>query len=172
MEHQHESLLADPRTWVGVAFVIFFLIFGRKIWNVLTTLLDNRATAIRAELDEAARLRQEAEALLAEARLQRETALRDAEAMLTQAREEASRVAEAARTAASAAGTRRERLAIDRIAAAEKAAVSDVRLAAADIAARAAEVVIKREFNADADSRLIDQSIQGLPSALAGRYAA
>jgi F-type H+-transporting ATPase subunit b len=172
MEHQHESFFADPRTWVGVAFVIFFVIFGRKLWGILTSILDKRAVEIRAELDEAARLRREAEALLADARTQRETALRDAQTMLVQAHEEAARVAVAARADAAAAGTRRERLAMDRISAAEKAAVSDVRLAAADIAARASEVVIRREFTADADSALIDHAIQGLPSALAGRRAA
>lgn len=172
MEHHHESLFGDPRTWVGVAFVIFFVIFGRKLWTILTDILDKRAIEIRAELDEAARLRREAEALLADARGQRETALRDAQSMLTQAREEAVRMADAARTEAAIAGVRRERLAMERISAAEKAAVSDVRLAAAEIAARASEVVIRRELTSGADSALIDHAIQGLPSALSGRRAA
>ena len=172
MEHHHESLFADPRTWVGVAFVIFFVIFGRKIWVAITAMLDKRAIEIRAELDEAARLRREAEAMLKDARAQREAALREAETMLTHARTEAARVAEAARADAAGAATRRERMALDRIAAAEKAAVSDVRLAAADVAARAAEQVIAQGFGSDADAELIDRAIQGLPAALAGRRAA
>ena len=170
--HHHDSLFGDPRTWVGVAFVIFFVIFGRKMWGVLTSILDKRALQIRAELDEAARLRREAEAMLADARVQREGALRDAEAMLSQAREEAARVAEAARTDAAAAATRRERMAMDRIGAAEKAAVTEVRLAAAEIAARAAEHVLSHAFGAEQDGPLIDRAIQGLPAALAGRRAA
>ena len=172
MEHHHESLLADPRLWVGVAFTIFFLIFGRKLWTAVTAMLDKRAIAIRSELDEASRLRREAEALLVEAKGRREAALRDAEAMLVSARQEAARVGEAARADAAAAASRRERMALDRISAAEKAAVTDVRLAAADIASRAAAQVIAQGFGADADSHLIDQAIQGLPAALSGRRAA
>lgn len=172
MEHHHDSLFGDPRTWVGVAFVIFFVIFGRKMWVVLTGILDNRAITIRAELDEAARLRREAEAMLADATRQREDALRDAETMLNRAHEEAARVAEVARSEAATAATRRERMAMERIGAAEKAAVTDVRLAAAEIAARAAQAVIARDFDAAADAPLVDRAIQGLPAALSGRRAA
>ncbi len=172
MEHKHESLLADPRFWVGVAFVIFFVIFGRKLWSVLTSALDKRALQVTAELDEAARLRTEAQALLADAKERREAALRDAESMLATAREEAVRVAASARAEAAAAASRREQLALDRISAAEKAAVTEVRLAAADVAARAAGEVIAQSFGQDADASMIDHAIQGLPSALAGRRAA
>ena len=164
--HEHESLLADPRLWVGVAFTIFFLIFGGRAWNAITKLLDGRAAAIRNELDEASRLRRDAEAMLAEAPARREAALQEAQAMLMRARTEAQRVAEAARNDAATAATRREQLAMDRIAAAEKAAVTDVRLAAADIAARAAEQVIRTGLSAETDAHLIDRAIQGLPAAL------
>jgi len=172
MEQHHESLLADPRTWVGIAFVIFFLIFGRKAWAAITSMLDKRARDIQAELDEASRLRREAEVMLRDATAQREQALKDAQSMLEHARAEAALVAETARTDAAAAATRRERMAMDRISAAEKAAVTDVRHAAADLAARAAEQVIAQGFGPDADAGLIDRSIQGLPSALGGRRAA
>ncbi|GAC1347151.1 MAG: F0F1 ATP synthase subunit B [Acetobacteraceae bacterium] len=172
MEHHHESLFADPRTWVGIAFVIFFLIFGRKAWAAVTGMLDKRAVQIQAELDEASRLRREAEAMLRDATAQRETALRDAQAMLEHARAEATQVAESARVAAAAAAVRRERMAMERIGAAEQAAITDVRLAAADVAARAAEQVIAQSFSADADAPLIDRAIQGLPAALSGRRAA
>ena len=141
--HEHGSLFADPRFWVGVAFFIFFLIFGGKAWNAITKMLDSRAAGIRRELDEASRLRREAEAMLADATTKREAALREAQEMLERARAEAGRVAEAARAEAAASAARREKLAMDRIASAEKAAVSEVRLAAADLAARAAEQVIR-----------------------------
>ena len=170
--HHNSSLLTDPRFWVAAAFTLFFVIFGRKIVTTVTGLLDRRAVAIQAELNEAARLRQEAEALLVEARNRRQAALHEAETMLTNARAEAVRVPEPARADASASAARRERLATERIAAAEKAAVTEVRLAAADIAARAAGLVIADGFGPDADAHLIDHAIQGLPAALAGRRAA
>src|SRR3954452_10256277 len=117
MEHHHESLFADPRTWVGIAFIIFFVIFGRKAWAAITAMLDKRAADIQGELDEASRLRREAELMLRDASAQREQALKDAQAMLEQARTEATRVAEAARAEAQAAAARRERMAMDRISA-------------------------------------------------------
>lgn len=171
MEH-HGSLWSDPRFWVGFAFFLFFVIFGKKIIGPLLAALDNRAIAIRRELDEASRLRKEAEAMLADANTKREAALRDAQAMIEQARVEAERVGETARADAAASATRREQMAIDRIGAAEKAAVTDVRLAAAEFAGRAAEQVIASSFGADADAPLIDRAIQGLPTALANRRAA
>lgn len=171
MEH-HESFFGDPRVWIAIAFLIFFVIFGRKIGTAVNGLLDGRALAIRAELDGAARLRREAEAMLREATLQREAARTEAEAMLARARDEAVQVGENARAAAVTSAARRERTALDRIGAAEKAAITDVRLAAADIAARAAERVIATGFGADSDATLIDHAIQGIPAALGGRRAA
>ncbi len=84
--NDHESFFANPRTWIGLAFIMFYVIFGRKIWAALTAMLDKRAADIRAELDEAARLRAEAEQMLKEASAQREQALKDAQAMLEHAR--------------------------------------------------------------------------------------
>ena len=171
MEH-HDTFFGNPRTWVGIAFTIFFLIFGNKIWTAITGILDKRGNQVRAELDEAARLRREAEAMLADATKQREQARIDAETMLTNARAEAARVGETAQADAVQAAKRRERMAMDRIAAAEKAAVTDVRLAAADVATRAAASILSRHFGAEQDSKLIDDAITGLPAALSGRRAA
>jgi len=171
MEH-HESFFGNPRTWIGLAFIIFYLIFGRKLWAAVAGLLDKRAAGIRAELDEAARLRTEAEAMLRDATAQRERALKDAHAMLDSARAEAAQVAETARKDATESARRRERIAMDRIGAAEKAAVTEVRQAAADVASRASEQVIREGFDAEADAPLVDRAIQGLPAALSGRRAA
>lgn len=170
--HHYDSIWADPRTWVGVAFLLFFVLFGRKIVTTVLGILDKRAQGIRHELEQASRLRHEAEAMLTDANAQREIAQRDAQAMLEQARAEAQRVAETTRADAAASAARREQMALDRIGAAEKAAVTDVRLAAADIAGRAAERVLAEGFSADADADLIDRAIQGLPTALASRRAA
>ncbi|MDQ2763976.1 MAG: F0F1 ATP synthase subunit B, partial [Pseudomonadota bacterium] len=114
MEH-HETFFGNPRTWIGLAFFIFYAIFGRRLWAAVTGLLDKRAATIRAELDEAARLRTEAEALLRDAQSQREQAAKDAQAMLDNARIEAGNVAEAARKDAADTAKRRERMAMDRI---------------------------------------------------------
>jgi len=163
--HEH-SFFGNPRTWVGVAFVLFVVIFGRKLWAALTKMLDDRAAQIRAELDEAKRLRQEAEAMLKDAEARRAAAAEEALQMLEGARAEAKRVAIAAAAEAEAATRRREQMAIDRIAAAEKAAVNDVRRAAAEIATEATQRVLSEGFDATADEALVDQAIAGLPAAL------
>ena len=168
----HESFLADPRLWVGIAFFLFFAIFGRKMFTPLLALLDNRSLGIKRELEEAGRLRQEAEAMLADANARRQAALQEAQTMLEHARAEAQRASETARAEATSSAARREQMAMDRITAAEKAAVADVRHAAADLAGRAAERILADSFPAEADATLIDRAIQGLPAALASRRAA
>ena len=167
-----ESLFEDPRTWVAIAFVIFFVLFGRKIWAALTKMLDARATAVRAELEEASRLRREAEAMLKDAEARRASALKDAEALIEGARNEATRLAAAAAQEAQQSAARREKMAMDRIAAAEKAAVDGVRYLAAEIATEAARKVISEGLSADTGAALVDQAIAQLPSALAARRAA
>jgi len=155
--------LHDPEFWVLVSFVIFFVAFGSRLWRVVAGLLDGRADAIRAELAEATRLREEAEAMLADAQRARTEAMAEAGEVLARSQAEAARLTQAAMAEAEAAGKRRERLALDRIAAAEKAAITDVRHIAADIATQAAEMVIAKDAQSDA---LVDRAIADLPRAL------
>ena len=171
MEH-HESFFGNPRAWIGLAFFIFYAIFGRKLWAAITGMLDRRAASIRSELAEAARLRVEAEAMLEDAQAQREQAAKDVQSLLDNAHAEAANVAEAARKEAADTATRRGWMAMDRIGAAEKAAVTEIRQAAAEIAAKAAEQLLAQGFGADQDAALVDRAIQGLPAALASRRAA
>jgi F-type H+-transporting ATPase subunit b len=170
--HHDESFFAEPKNWVVLAFLLFFILFGKKLWGALAGILDARAVAVKAELEEASRLRREAESMLRDAEKQRADALADAKALIEGARTEAGRLAAAAAAEAEASARRREQMAVDRIAAAEKAAVDDVRLAAADIATMAARQVLAEGLTADADSVLIDQAITQLPAALAARRAA
>ena len=158
-------LLHEPEFWVLVSFLIFFAVFGTKLWAAIAGLLDGRANAIRAELAEAQRLREEAEAMLADAQRARTEAMAEAGEVLARSHVEAARLQEAALAEADAAGKRREKLALDRIAAAEKAAVTEVRQTAADVATRAAEQVLSEGLG-DNDQRLIDQAIADLPRAL------
>jgi F-type H+-transporting ATPase subunit b len=170
---QHEaSFFSEPSSWVFIAFVLFFVLFGRKLWSALAGILDARTATVKAELEEAARLRREAEAMLRDAEKQRTDALAEAKLLIDGARTEASRVAAATAAEAEAGAKRREQMAMDRIAAAEKAAVDQVRLAAAEVATTAARQVISEGLSTEADARLVDQAIMQLPSALAGRRAA
>lgn len=160
------KLFADPEFWVLVSFVVFFVVFGRRLWAAVTGMLDGRAAAIRAELDEAQRLRQEAEGMLADAERARTAALAEAEAVLARSHAEAAHVAAAAATEAEASAKRRERVALERIAAAEKAALDDVRRTAADIATQAARMVIAEGLGEERENAILDRAIADLPRAL------
>jgi F-type H+-transporting ATPase subunit b len=170
--HNEPSFFAEPRNWVVLAFILFFVLFGNKLWGALAGLLDARTTAVKAELEEAARLRREAESMLRDAEKQRADALTDAKALIDGARAEAGRVTAAAAAEAEASAKRREQMAMDRIAAAEKAAVDDVRVTAAEVATTAARRVLAEGLTGEADASLIDQAITQLPAALASRRAA
>ncbi len=169
----HEtSFFAEPKNWVALAFIVFFVLFGRMLWRAIAALLDDRAAKIRAELDEAARLRREAEAMLKDAQTRRDAAIAEAKQLLAGAAAEATRLAQAAAAEAEAAARRREQMAMDRIAAAEKAAVDEVRTTAVEVASIAARQVISDGLSAEADGRLIDRAITQLPAALAQRRVA
>lgn len=161
-----ETFFGNPRTWVGLAFILFFVFFGKAIWKALSKLLDDHTAAVRAELDEASRLRREAEAMLRDAQQRREAAMAEAKALIEGARAQAERVAAATAAEAEASAARRERMAMDRIAAAEKAAVDDVRQTAAEVATVAARQMLADGLTAQADGVLIDHAITQLPSAL------
>ena len=168
----HETFWSNPRTWVGLAFILFVILFGRRIWQALAAMLDARTASVRASLDEAARLRQEAEAMLRDAEWRRKAALEEAQKLLEGAKTQAANVAATATAEAETSARRREQMALDRIAAAEKAAVDEVRLTAADVATAAARQVLAQGLTADADGRLIDHAISQLPTALTARRAA
>ena len=162
----------NPKTWVAAAFFIFFILFGGKLWASLTAILDKRAEQVRAELAEAQKLRSEAEALLADAKMRREQALIDAKALMEGASHQAAQLAAAAALEAEASATQRERMAVERITTAEKAAVDEVRFIAAEVAATAAERVIRESLTPESGAALIDRAIASLPTALAPRRAA
>lgn len=166
------EFFAEPRNWVALAFIVFFVLFGKKLWGVIAAMLDDRAVKIRAELDEAAKLRADAEAMLKDAQARRDSATAEAKQLLDGAKAEAARLAQAAAAEAEAGARRREQMAMDRIAAAEKAAVDEVRNTAAEVATVAARQVISDGLSPEADGRLVDHAIAQLPSALTARRVA
>jgi F-type H+-transporting ATPase subunit b len=166
------GFFAEPSHWVVLAFFLFFIVFGNKLWGALAGMLDARAASVRAEIDEAARLKSEAEAMLKDAEVTRTKAHSDAKSLIEGAAAEAARVAEATRAEAEASAKRREQMALDRIAAAQKQAVDEVRTAAAEVATIAARQVIAEGLSPETSAALIDHAIAGLPAALSARRAA
>ncbi|MCC7284041.1 MAG: F0F1 ATP synthase subunit B [Acetobacteraceae bacterium] len=156
-------MFSDTKFWVAAAIVLFFVAFGRILFRAVANLLDARAEKIHGELEEARRLRTEAEAMLADARKGREAAEAEAAALVAHAKEEAARLAAATERELAAMAERRERQAADRIAAAEAEAVAEVRAAAADAAIAAARQVIASQMNTTQQAKLVDDAIASLP---------
>ena len=152
--------------WVLVAFVLFV---GFMVWKARKALvggLDSRAARIKAEIDEAQRLREEAQALLAEYQKKQREALGEAQAMVKQAEEEGKRVRAKAETELAAALKRREQQALDRIAQAEAQALSEVRNLAADLAVAATQKILVEKLDAAKAQSLVSDAIAELPRRL------
>jgi F-type H+-transporting ATPase subunit b len=160
------ELLHEPEFWVLVAAVIFVAVVFKPISRAVTGGLDARATRIRGELDEARRLREEAERLVAEYRAKQQQATTEAQAIVDHAKAEAERIAAQAARDLELALERRQRMAEERIAQAEAKALDEVRAAAIDVAIAAARDVIAGEIDERRGSALIDEAIVALPQRL------
>ncbi len=153
-------MLSQPDFWVGVSFVLFIvLLVYLKVPGMAAKALDDRAEAIQKELDEAQRLREEAQAVLADYERKKIEAEADAEKIVAQAKREAEIYAEEARRKMQEQVERRSRLAEQKIAQAEASAIKDVRAAAADLAVEAAGRVLGAEVKGATAANLIDESI-------------
>ncbi len=152
--------------WVTVAVLIFLGFFGRKLISGIISMLDRRSHAIKQELDEASRLRAEAEAMLKDAEAKRTAAIAQAADMVALAGREAERLATELLADAQAAAIRREQMAKSRIAAAETAAIIEVRNLAASLAVKVTERILAETIDGQHDRSLIDRAINDLPAAL------
>ena len=156
-------LLRDPEFWVLVAVVVFAIAVWKPARRAVVGMLDQRAMRIKGELDEARRLRDEAEQLLAEYRHKQGEAAAEAQAIVAHAREEAERIAAQSARDLQAALERRQQLAEERIAQAEAKAVDEIRAVAVDVAIAAAREVIAAEMDENRGGALLDSAIAALP---------
>lgn len=149
--------------WVSLAMlIVILLLLWKKVPAVIGKTLDKKIASIRANLDEAAALRADAEKLKAEYEAKAKAAAKEAEELLAHARSEAEAIVNQARIDATSLIERRGKMAEDKIAAAERGAVAEVRAKAASAAAAAASTLIAERHNAKADKALVDEAINGL----------
>ncbi len=160
------SFLEKPETWVAVSFVVFLAALFKPATKMFASKLDGRTEAIKSELDQAQRLREEAQHTLAEYQRKQRDALKEAEGILAEAREEAGRIETAAAGRSEELLRRREQQALDMIAAAEAQALADVRGLAADVAIEAARQLLTDATAGHGGDTLVDQAIAALPSKL------
>ena len=161
------EMIKEPEFWVAVAFVLFLgLLAYVGVHKKLIEALDPRGARIKAELDEARRLREEAGKLLAEYQRKQREAEREAEAIVADAKAEAGRVAAEARVKMEEFVARRTKLAETKITQAEAQALADVRAAAADAAVTAAEKILRDTAKGKIADDLIVQGIAAVKAKL------
>jgi F-type H+-transporting ATPase subunit b len=150
----------EPETWVAIAFVILMVVFAYVgVHKTLLKALDHRSERIKAELDDARRLKDEAAKLLAEYKTRGASAEREAQEIIAAAKAEAERIAAEAKTKMEDFVVRRTKTAESKIALAEAQAVADVRAAAAEAAITAASTILSQSVKGSVADDLLAKGI-------------
>jgi F-type H+-transporting ATPase subunit b len=153
-------MFTQPETWVAIAFVILMVLFAYLgIHKTVLTALDHRSERIKAELDDARRLKEEAAKLLGEYQTRRASAEREAEEIIANARAEAERIATEANAKMEDFVARRTKTAEGKIALAEAQALADVRAAAANAAVEAASTILSQSVKGSVADDLLTKGI-------------
>jgi len=160
-------IVMEAEFWVAVAFVLFLaLVMYAGAHKMVIRTLDQRSARIKAELDDARRLKEEAANLLAEYRQKTANAQQEADAIVAGAKAEAERLAEEAHARLEEFVARRTKMAENKIAQAEAQALADVRSAAADAATSAAEKILLQAAKGKVADTLIVQGIEDVKKKL------
>jgi F-type H+-transporting ATPase subunit b len=161
-----DALLHNPTFWVGVAFVVFVIAAFKPGKRVFTQALDARIARIREEVEEAQRLREEAQAMLASYQRRQREAIQEAEQIIAHAREEAERVKAKAETDLEDAVKRREQQAAAKIAQAEASAIEEIREKAVDMAIEATARLLEEKMAGEAGDKAVAAAIKNIPGKL------
>ena len=153
--------LKETENWVALAFICFIALLiylgaHRKVFEAI----DSRQARIKAELDEARRLREEAQALLTEFERKGREAETEAESIIAGAKMEAERLTTEAKARMEDFVARRTKMAEDKIVQAEAQAMADVRAAAADAAVAAAEKILSTAAKGKVAEALLAKGIE------------
>jgi F-type H+-transporting ATPase subunit b len=161
------EFLLQPEFWVAVSFFLFVgVVLYLGVHKKIAAALDARAAAIAKELDEAKRLREEAEKVLADYRRKQGDVVKETQAIIDLAGKEAEIFTAETRRSMKESFERRMKLAEDKIARAETEALREVREAATDAAIAAARTVIAEKLTPEASDKLVSQGIDALKGRL------
>jgi F-type H+-transporting ATPase subunit b len=153
-------MFAEPEFWVAVAFFILMGVFAYLgVHRTVIKTLDHRRDRIKAELDDARRLKEEAAKLLAEYKARHASAEREADDIISNAKAEAERIASEAKAKMEDFVARRTKTAESKIALAEAQALADVRAAAANAAVEAATTILSKSVKGGVADELLTKGI-------------
>jgi F-type H+-transporting ATPase subunit b len=158
----HAFGLTAPAVVALAMIVVLVILIWKKVPAAIGKGLDAKIATIRAQLDEAKALREEAEALKAEYEAKAKAADADAAGLVERARAEAQGIIAKAGTDAEALVARHQAMAEAKIAAEERAAIDELRATTARAATAAATRLIAERNDAANGAKLVDQAIAGL----------
>jgi F-type H+-transporting ATPase subunit b len=154
------EMFAEPETWVAIAFFILMALFAYLgIHRTVLKALDHRSERIKAELDDARRLKDEAAKLLAEYKARYAKAEAEAQDIIGSAKAESERIAVEAKAKMEDFVARRTKTAESKIALAEAQALADVRAAAANAAVTAASIILSQSVKGSIADDLLAKGI-------------
>ncbi|MEK9692485.1 MAG: F0F1 ATP synthase subunit B [Rhodospirillaceae bacterium] len=152
-----------PEFWVAVGFLILLAVLVKPAKKMIITSLDSRADKIRSSLDEAEKLREEAQHLLADYQRKQREAAKEIEALVANARSQTESMRSEAEYSLKNTLARREQLAHEKISQAEADAIAEVRNLAVDMAIKASSELLARRLGQKESQKLIDTAIKELP---------
>lgn len=158
-------MFTDPTFWFLVSFVLFFVFFGGAIWSAVTTGLDTRSKGIENDIQEAIKLREQAQEMLNDIEKKQQEAGKHAEAIIEHARLEAERLRSESAKELSEYIKNKESLIKERIEFAEQEALKDMRDTAIRMAVEASTKIMHNVVTKELGAALADKSIEELASA-------
>ena len=161
-----EAFYEAPEFWVAMAFVVVVAAVFKPVASRIGAALDDRAETIKTQIDEAVRLREEAQELLASYERKQRDAAAEAEEIVERARKEADRLGKRAAEDLEKALKRRQQQAMERIARAEAEALDEVRGVAVDVALDATRRLLAEKVSGKRADAMIDAAIEELPEKL------
>jgi F-type H+-transporting ATPase subunit b len=161
-----EQILDNPYLWTGLSLAVLVVIAFKFARTPLQGWLDSEINKIKQELEQAQKLRAEAEQLLASYKLKEQEALREAAALIAQAEREAQNLRANAARELQDSLVRHEQQAVDRIARAEAEAIAEVRHAVINLASAASAYVLQEQMTTAQADGYVDGVIAALPSQL------
>ncbi len=154
--------MSSPLFWVAVSFVIFMALVAKPACKILAKMLDQRSAKIRQELEDATRLKEEAQNLLAQIEQQHRKLSEESKNILSHAQAESAHIRKEAEARLEYDLNKRTELAMQKIAQAEAAVVSEIQRNAVDITLAAARTLIVENLGKEVAEEIIAKAISDI----------
>ena len=152
--------------WVLIAFILFFVLVGKKLWSALTTNLDQRKKMIENELNEAKKLREEAQAELNASLKKQKEINKQVLDIINDAKSTAKQIEADALKKCDIIIKRKEEQARQKINNAQVEALNNIKNISAELSVKSAKVYIQNELDSKIQKALYSDSKQKLKEKL------